>query len=104
MLFAEWLKVHGFPNAEAVAASLKGKDILNTPEVAFELKATAQADLTGAVRQARRNAAEEELPVVIYRPNGYGPERLGDWLFVTGVLEGTQLLADAGYGDFGGHP
>lgn len=99
-LLAEYAREHGFPNAQAVGASLPGKDILWTPELAIEMKATSQANLTGALAQAIKNAGADELPVVVYRPNGYGEARLPGWLFVTSVHHGFQLLADAGYGDF----
>lgn len=98
-LIAEWLRHHGFPKARAVAASLKGKDVLETPELHIEAKATSQADLTGALRQAQKGKADDELAVVVYRPNGYGPDRQGDWLFVVSFRDGVQLLADAGYGE-----
>ena len=38
-IVASYLVTHGFPNAERTPASLPGKDIQGTREVAFEVKA-----------------------------------------------------------------
>lgn len=92
-LAAEYLR-DIYPDAEAVAASLPGKDIKNTPGVSIEMKATSQADLTGALRQARANATGDELPIAIYRPRGMGPEKIGDWLVAMPFWAAYRLLDD----------
>lgn len=100
-LLAEWFRGHGFPNARSRAASLPGTDLEGTPYLAVEVKATAAQDFTGALRQASANAKKTDLPVVIYRPRGYGPEKIQDWLVVLSLKDATDLLRVAGYGDYG---
>lgn len=94
-LVAEWFRARGWPNAKSRAASLAGADIYDVP-FAPEVKATAGQDFTGALRQAKANAGGK-LPFVIYRPKGYGPERIADWLVVFTLFDATQLLQKAGY-------
>lgn len=96
-LLAQWLVGHGWAGAESVPASLPGRDILGTPGLAIEVKATKVADLPGAMRQAVKNA-KGDLAVVVYRPAGYGPERMADWLCVFSLRDATELLTAAGYG------
>lgn len=67
------------------------------PFLAPEVKATAGQDFTGALRQASANAADDELPFVIYRAQGYGPEKIGEWIVAFRLTDATQLLLDAGY-------
>ena len=97
VLAANYLKVI-FPEAESVAASLPGRDIKNTPGLSVEVKATTKGDLTGALRQAARNGTNGDTPFVIYRPVGYGPERIDDWLVAVRFGDAIDLLAQAGYG------
>jgi hypothetical protein len=98
-LAAELLQRTLFPAARSVEASLPGKDILGTPGLSIEMKATSQADLTGALRQASRNADTGDVPVVVYRPLGYGPERINDWLVAFRFGDAIDVLGRAGYGD-----
>lgn len=52
--------------------------------------------MTGSLRQAKTRPG---LPVVISRPDGYGPATIEDWpaLVPFGAL--VELLREAGYGD-----
>lgn len=86
-LVAGWLRYHGYPLATSVAASLPGKDILATPGLAVEVKATDGLDILGALRQASANAYKDELPIVVYRPKGYGPDKIGDWPVVMSLRD-----------------
>jgi hypothetical protein len=89
-----------FPSAYSVAASLPGKDIKNTPGLSIEVKATTKGDITGALRQAVRNSDPvHEKPLVIWRPVGYGPERIADWVVAVRFGDAIDLLGRAGYGD-----
>lgn len=90
-LAAEYLR-DIYPNAEAVSASLPGKDIKNTPGVSIEIKATSQADITGALRQAVRNSEGDEIALVVYRPKGYGPERIDEWVVAMPFAYAHRLL------------
>ncbi len=79
-LAADYLS-HLFPDVRAVAASLPGPDLLNTPGFSFEMKATERFSPTTALKQAREACEiEKEYPVAIYRPRGYGPEKIGKWV------------------------
>lgn len=116
-LLAGWFRSHGWVGAESRPASLPGSDVYGMPGLAPEVKATAGQDLTGALRQAKRNASATcvfhgknvpvpldeditctcDLAFVIYRPNGYGPEKIGQWLVAFSLEDATQLLKEAGY-------
>lgn len=90
-LLAEWFRNRGWPQAKSRPASLPGTDIYDMPGLAPEVKATAGQDFTGALRQAKANA-NGAIPFVIYRPKGYGPEKIGQWLVVFDLETATQLL------------
>lgn len=96
-LTCEWFQQHGWPDAQNRAASLPGTDVHNMLGLACEVKATA-GDLTGALKQAVKNAGVD-LPFVVWRPGGYGPERITDWPVVLRLEDFTSLLKEAGYGN-----
>lgn len=84
-----------FPDARAVAASLPGKDILNTPGWSIEMKATKDFAPTSALKQARETAnLEVEYPVAIYRPRGYGPEKIGQWVVLMDFDQFRDLVRE----------
>lgn len=91
-LLAEWFRRHGWTNAQSRPASLPGTDVYGMPGLAPEVKATAGQDFTGALRQARANAKDGEMPFVVYRPKGYGPEKIGQWLVVFDLETATRLI------------
>ncbi len=68
-----------FPDVRAVAASLKGKDLLETPGWAFEQKATKDFSPTEFLRQAE-DCGKDEWPVALYRPRGYGEAKVALWV------------------------
>lgn len=80
-LIAErWVQMGLFPEAEAVPASLSGRDIRNTPGYSVEVKARRNFDPLAALRQATANSYADEIPVVIVRPNGMGPACMNRWI------------------------
>jgi hypothetical protein len=93
---AEWFRKRGWPDAQSRAASLPGVDIMNMLGLAPEVKAQP-GNVTGALKQAVKNA-NGDLPFVVWRPNGYGPERIKDWPVILMLHDFTNLLAEAGYG------
>ena len=95
-LVAEYLRDHGFPQAERVAASLKGADITGTPGLAVEVKARRGLDLPGWLKQA---AKREGMPILVIRPDGSGPANIGSWAMVLPLNAGVELLRQAGYGE-----
>lgn len=97
-LLAQWFRERGWPNAQSRAASLPGVDVFGMPYLAPEVKATAGQDFTGALKQAKANA-KGDLPFVVYRPKGRGPERISEWLVIFSLDDATDLLVQAGYND-----
>jgi hypothetical protein len=96
---AEWFEKRGWPRAYSKGASEPGKDIERMTGLSPEVKATTGSDYLGALRQAEANAAEGDVPFVIHRPNGYGPEKIDQWLMIFNLKDGTELLQKAGYKD-----
>jgi hypothetical protein len=95
---ARFACLHGFPWASPVGAGAPGRDIYGMPGLAPEVKARRDFSLTGSLKQAIKNAGED-LPFVICRPDGYGPERIADWPAVIRYADLIALLRAAGYGD-----
>lgn len=96
-LLADYLRPL-FPRARSVEAFASGRDLLETPGVSVEVKATSTDPLLAALRQAVA-AAEGDLPLVVWRPNGYGPERIGEWVAAVRLVDAVDLLERAGYKD-----
>lgn len=67
-----------FPDAQRVPASLPGSDILHVPGFDIEVKARRDLNLTGWLKQATARAGED-MPVVVHRPDGYGPSKVDQW-------------------------
>lgn len=97
-IVAEWFRGSGWPYAESTGAGRQGIDVTGLPGIAVEVKARRGLNLTGWLRQAtgeRRNG----LPVLIVRPDGYGPKRIAEWPAIMTLADLTRLLREAGYGD-----
>jgi predicted RecB family endonuclease len=91
-VLAQWFRAHGYPNAKATEAFLPGADITGIDQYAIEVKATSKGDLLAALRQAKTNAIECQTPVVIWRPNGYGETRIGEWVVAMTLRDFTTLI------------
>ncbi len=87
----------GAPLAEAVPKFLPGRDIRRIPNVAPEVKSSRDFEPLAWTRQAAKNALPGEIPVVHYRPNGYGETRVDDWPIVMRTIDFMNLLVAAGY-------
>lgn len=96
-LVAEWFKQRGWPWAYSKGAGESGVDIMNMEGLSPEVKATP-GDVTGALKQAVKNRGDG-VPFVVWRPNGYGPERIKQWPVIITLEDFTELLHEAGYGD-----
>lgn len=94
-IVADYLRYHGFPHAERVAASLKGADVTGTPGIAIEVKSRTNLDLGAWMKQA---AKREGLPLLVVRLNGSGPSNIENWPTVLPLGLGVELLRQAGYG------
>ena len=91
-IIADWFRVHGYPNAKTIEAFLPGADITGVDGFSIEVKATSKGDLLAALRQADNNKIECQTPVVIWRPNGYGETRTGEWVVALRLADFTQLI------------
>jgi len=88
-LVAEWYREYGgYPAAYAVGSGVAGKDIRNTPGVAIEVKAVAAFTPAAWTRQAASNAGLD-VPQVVLRPNGYGPQSIDQWLVIRTLKNDT---------------
>lgn len=97
VLVAQWFGDHGWPDAASRPASLPGTDITGMPYLAPEVKATGSFDMMGSLRQAINNTTPGDMAFVVYRPKGYGPERIKDWPVIMRLHDFTDLLQQAGY-------
>jgi hypothetical protein len=57
----------------------------------------SDGDILAALRQAEKNAGND-LPFVLWRPNGYGEAQIDQWVMAFRNDVGTRLLRAAGYG------
>jgi len=80
-----------FPEAEGIAASLPGRDILRTPGWAIEVKATKEFNPTAFMKQAMANCGDD-WAFSIYRPKGYGEAKVGEWIALTTLGEMRGLI------------
>ncbi len=87
-----------YPYAEPIGAGQNGADITGTPGVAIEVKARRGLSLGEWLRQAVRQAAGGDVPVLVVRLDGQGEATIDDWPAVLPLHVLLQLLADAGYG------
>lgn len=94
-ILAEFLRQHGWPSAERLAASLPGSDITGTPGISWEVKARRGLDLPGWLRQTVKR---EGVPVLVTRPDGWGEARIDMWPMIVPLSTGVELLKEAGYG------
>lgn len=71
-----------FPRARSVEAFAKGRDILETPGLYVEVKATADNPVLAGLRQAHAGVEADgsgDVPIVLWRPNGSGEANIEDW-------------------------
>ena len=94
---AAYLRENGWPYAEPVGAGRNGADITGTPGLAIEVKARRSLDLPGWLRQA--TPGDGRLPLVVSRPDGYGPALIGAWPVTMRMVDAVVLLRRAGFGD-----
>lgn len=80
-----------FPLARGVAASLPGRDILETPGWAIEVKATKEFNPTAFMKQAMANCGDD-WAFSIYRPKGYGEAKISEWIALTTLGEMRGLI------------
>ena len=97
VLAAEWFRNRGFPYCTDAGSGRTGRDLLNMPKLAGEVKARTDFSPLAWVRQAKANA-DGDLPFVLLRCNGQGPATLPDWPVLVRLADFTDLLRRAGFG------
>jgi hypothetical protein len=96
---ARYLAAHGWPYAEPVGAFRNGADVTGTPGLSVEVKARRNLDLPGWLRQATVGRQDGfDVPMLVHRPDGYGPERIEQWPVTFRLADAVRLLRAAGYG------
>jgi hypothetical protein len=71
-----------FPWVNTVSGAAPGRDLRNTPGLAVEVKARRDFEPLAWLKQSRRNSDDDEMPIVIWQPDGYGPATLKDWPYM----------------------
>lgn len=95
-IVAAYFAEHGWPYCTDQGAGRQGSDLLGVPGLAVEIKARRGLDLPAWLRQATR---EKGLPIVVHRPDGFGPASIELWPATMPLGEFVRLLRQAGYGD-----
>lgn len=85
-----------WPDAEKTPNSRPGRDIQNTPGVAFEVKTGVEWSAK-AIKQAAGYAAEGELPLVVYLPPGCGQLQVADALVIVPLHVIMPVLVESGF-------
>lgn len=99
-LVAKYFAANGWPYAQSTGAGRPGVDVTGVPGLAVEVKARRGFNLVGFLRQAT-SERRHGLPLVVVRPDGFGPARIGEWAMILTLADGTALLRAAGYGSPG---
>jgi hypothetical protein len=90
-----------WPHAESAGAGRNGRDVLGTPGVAFENKTAVdfKRDFRPKawVAQARLNASQPDVPVVVYWPPGVGERSADQAMCILPMDQLMRLLEGAGY-------
>ncbi len=94
---ARYFAANGWPYASDAGAGRPGKDVLGVPGISCEVKARADFAPLAWIRQAVK-AGHGDLPMVVLRPNGLGPERVEDWPVVMRFADVVALLREVGFG------
>lgn len=92
-----FLRANGWPHAHRTGRGKAGADtpLDGTPGLAFEIK--AQAVLRKAWLEQHRDSGG--IPLVIWRPPGFGPATVRLWPVFMSLEDATTLLRRAGYGN-----
>jgi hypothetical protein len=96
----EWVAAYvrpWWPAAEKTPNSRKGRDLLNTPGVAFEVKTSSEWRPNEWLAQAAKYPLDGELPLLVYLPRGCGEAQVGNALAILPFRLVMPLLAAAGY-------
>lgn len=95
---AKFLSERGWPRAEPVEPFFPGRDLKHMGRLAIEVKATAASPFPRALAQAAKYAGEGDLPLALWRPDGYGEQTVTEWVLALRFGDGAAVLRAAGYG------
>jgi hypothetical protein len=111
---AGWFAANGWPYAEPVGSGRQGTDVTGMPGLCVEVKARRDFHITGWLRQHHDPAGAAEravlagrglaagsahpLPLVVLRPDGFGPAGIAGWPAILRLDDLTVILREAGYG------
>lgn len=90
---ADFLRVI-FPWVNTVSGAASGRDLRNTPGLAVEVKARRDFTPQEWLRQSDRNSDDDEFPIVIWQPDGYGPAKMKQWPFMGYLGDFRRLWAE----------
>lgn len=96
-IIARYLTESGWPWCEPVGAGRQGADLTGTPGLSFEIKARRDLNLPAWLRQASLDS-RGGVPLLIHRPDGFGPATVRLWPASMRLADLTGLLHAAGYG------
>lgn len=83
-----------FPWINTVSGAASGKDLRNTPGLAGEVKARRDFAPMEWLRQASKNAGADEMPIVIWQPDGYGPASMKQWPYMGYLGDFRRMWAE----------
>lgn len=83
-----------FPWVNTVSGAASGRDLRNTPGLAVEVKARRDFDPMAWLRQSEKNSDDDEFPIVIWQPDGYGPAKMKQWPFMGQLGDFRKLWAE----------
>ncbi len=97
-LVAEFLRPL-FPWVATVGGASQGRDLLNTPGFAVEVKARREFVPLAWLRQAQGYAGGDEIPLVIWQPDGTGPANIDRFGVMLTLGDFKRLLDQRGGSD-----
>lgn len=77
-----------------VGASASGRDLKNTPGLAVEVKARRNFEPLAWLKQAWKNSDDDEMSIVIWQPDGYGPTSMKRWPYMGYLGDFRKLWAE----------
>lgn len=83
-----------FPWVTTVSGAASGRDLKNTPGLAVEVKARRDFEPLAWLKQSKRNSDDDEMPIVIWQPDGYGPTSMRHWPFMGHLGDFRRMWAE----------
>ena len=83
-----------FPWVNTVSGAASGRDLRNTPGLAVEVKARRDFEPLAWLKQSKKNSDADEMPIVIWQPDGYGPATMKDWPVMARLGDFRRMQAE----------